>query len=247
MIINPFQELKVWLLETVGHPMADKILTMKAWHHHNDQGLYALCLGSKALYLERCKEKNIEPQLYISRDHIKQVFPDLHPEDTDCLELYYSDWLTGQFERYSPGVFGWDYSPLPNVFCPDMWPTPWSTSLLSTSRIALNLSLKQPTIMLTLVNVIQAYYIDRFSQYDQSIIDLIATSKFLQPAVTYLFLNSLDEQEEDGSCTSCDFVFNYSATETVESRCREFAKYLSEPKQQQAIHLLVKALISNSK
>lgn len=36
-------------------------------------------------------------------------------------------------------------------------------------------------------------------------------------------------------------------TETVESRCREFAKYLSEFEQQQAIHSLVKALISNSK
>lgn len=225
--------------------MADKILTMKAWHH-NYQNQYALCLGGKALYLEKCKEKNIEPQLFISKDHIKQVFPEPHPKDTDYPEIYYSDWLSGHFGRYSPGVFGWDYRPLPNVFCPDMWPTPWNT-LLSTSRIALNLGFKQPTIMLTLISSIQAYYINCFSQYDQGIVDLIATRKFLEPAVTYLFLSSLDEEEEDGSCTTCDFVFNYSATETVESRCREFAKYLSEPKQQQAIHCLVKALISNSK
>lgn len=245
MTINPFQELKLWLLQTTGHPMADKILTMKAWHH-NDQNQYALCLGGKALYLEKCKEKNIEPQLIISKDHIKQVFPNLHAKDEPYPEIYYSDWLSGHFGRYSPGVFGWDYRPLPNVFCPDMWPTPWNT-LLSTSRIALNLGFKQPTIMLTLISSIQAYYINRFSQYDQGIVDLIATRKFLEPAVTYLFLSSLDEEEEDGSCTTCDFVFNYSATETVESRCREFAKYLSEPKQQQAIHCLVKALISNSK
>lgn len=242
MIINPFQELKLWLLQTVGRPQADKILTMRAWHH-NHQGKYALCIGSKALYLEKCREKNIEPQLIISIDHLKEVFPDPNENDADYYQIYYSDWLTGQFERHSPGVFGWDYSPIPNLFCPDMWPTPWNT-LLSTSRITLNLELRQPTIMLTFINFVQAYYLNYFSHYDKIITDVITTKHFLEPAVTYLFLNSLNEEEEDGSCTTCDFVFNYSPTETIESRCRDLQKYLREPKQQQAITSLLKALIS---
>lgn len=226
-------------MQIVGRQDAYKILTMKAWHHNN-QDQYALCLGSKALYLETCRHQEVEPQLVITEQHLKDLFE--YPYLREDL-LHWSYWISNHFHRHSPGLFGWDYNPIPNVFCLEMWPAPWPT-LSKNSRLKLKPS--GASIVSTVITYIQSYYSEHFPEPNPVITDQIVSRTFLEPAIVYLFLQSLDEEEEDGSAATCDFVFNYSATDTVEKRCREFAAYLEEEKQQQSIQILLEALLKNT-
>jgi len=258
--MDPFNELKTWLLSVVGREDARDIFTMTDWVHCNNHNQYALCLGAKALYLKTCYEKGITPRLIIGSEHLLEVFP----LDYDALLNEYN-WrcdLACHFNRYAPGVFGFDYKPIPNFFIPECWPSPWNT-LLKSSRLTNQdkkkllpsnyFSYSGFSIILTMAKffltewTIQRSGLKDRNSVDQNFIDRIIGTQFLEPAIAYLFLNSLDEEVEDGSCTYCDFQFHPSPTDTVELRCRQLVEYLQQPKQRQAISKLFNALISNSK
>jgi len=257
--MNPFDELKTWLLSFVGREDAHHIFTMTNWVHCNDHDQYALCFGSKALYLKTCYEKEIAPRLIIDSEHLKEVFP---LKDHPLLDEYnWREYLACHFDRYAAGVFGFDYRPIPDFFIPAGWPSPWNTLLKSSSLIDQDKekllfsnysSYSGTAIILTLAKFFFTEWrnlgLKNENSVDQNFIDKqIISSQFLEPAIAYLFLNSLDEEVEDGSCTYCDFQFHPSPTDTVELRCRQLVEYLQQPKQRQAISKLFVALISNSK